>query len=48
MSADLDFLEELIRGLDTATPDWLQIRISRILAARQPKTIARKSIIRKR
>lgn len=48
MSADLDFLEELIRGLDTATLDWLQIRISRILAARQPETIVRKAIIRKR
>ena len=48
MSADQDFLDELIRGLDTATLDWLQIRISRILATRQPRTIARKSIIRKR
>ncbi len=48
MSADLAFLEELINGLDTSVLEWLQIRISRILAARQPKTIARNSIIRKR
>ena len=48
MSADLAFLAELVNGLDTEVLEWLQIRISRILAARQPETIVRKTIIRKR
>ena len=48
MSADLAFLEELINGLETPVLEWLQIRISRILAARKPEITIRKAIIRKR
>jgi len=48
MSADLASLEELVNGLETSVLEWLQIRISRILAARKPETIVRKAIIRKR
>jgi hypothetical protein len=47
MSADLDFLEELLLGLDTATLEWLKIRIGHILEARQPGIVARRIIIRK-
>lgn len=46
MSADTEFLEELILGLDTATLDWLQTRITRVLASRRSEIIARKTIIR--
>ena len=47
MSADLDFLDELIGGMDAATLDWLQVRISRILASRKPEITIRRPIIRK-
>jgi hypothetical protein len=47
MSADLDFLTELLQGLDTATPEWAKMRICRILESRKPEIIVRKTIIRK-
>ena len=47
LSADLDFLDELLRGLDNAALDWAEIRIQRIKAARKHTIIARKTIIRK-
>lgn len=48
MSADLDFLDELLRGLDDAALDWAEIRIKRIKESRNLTIIARKTIIRKR
>ena len=48
LSADLDFLDELLRGLDDAALDWAETRIRRIKASRNPTIIARKTIIRKR
>jgi hypothetical protein len=47
MTADTDFLDELILGLDTATLEWLALRIERVLKARHPEITARKIIIRK-
>lgn len=47
MSADLDFLDALLRGLDDASLEWAAIRIARILESRHPEIIARKTIIRK-
>lgn len=47
MSADLDFLGELLQGLDDASLEWVAIRIQRILESRHPEKIARKTIIRK-
>ena len=47
MSADLEFLDELIRGMDAATLDWLQIRIARRLAGMRPEITERRAIIRK-
>ncbi len=47
MSADLEFLDELIAGMDAATLDWLQIRIARRLAGMRPEIAARRTIIRK-
>jgi len=47
MSADLEFLDELIAGMDAATLDWLQIRIARRLACMRPEIVARRTIIRK-
>jgi hypothetical protein len=44
----MEFLEELIQVLDTDILEWLQIRIGRILAARNTEIVIRKSIIRKR
>ena len=37
MSADLEFLEELVNGLETSVLEWLQIKIGRILAARKTR-----------
>lgn len=48
MSADLEFLDELIRGMDAATLDWLQVRIARRLASMRPEITERRAIIRKR
>ena len=48
MSADLDFLDELIGGMDAATLDWLQARIARRLASMRPEITERRAIIRKR
>ena len=48
MSADLDFLDELIGGMDAATLDWLQTRIARRLAGMRPEITERRAIIRKR
>lgn len=48
MSADLEFLEELVNGLETSVQEWLQIKIGRILAARKPEITTRRTIIRKR
>ena len=48
MSADLEFLDELIRGLDAATLDWLQVRIARRLASMRPEITERRAIIRHR
>jgi len=47
MSADLDFLDELLLGLDVASLEWAQTRIRRILESRQPGIVARRIIIRK-
>lgn len=47
MSADLEFLDELIGGMDAATLDWLQIRIARRLASCRPEIVERRTIIRK-
>ena len=47
MSADLDFLDELLRGLDDSALDWVEVRILRIKAARGASIITRKTIIRK-
>ena len=47
MRSDLDFLDELIGGMDAATLDWLQIRISRRLASMRPEITERRAIIRK-
>ena len=47
MSADLDFLDELIGGMDAATLNWLQIRIARRLACMRPEIVERRTIIRK-
>ena len=47
MSADLEFLDELIRGMDAATLDWLQVRIARRMAAMRPEIVERRAIIRK-
>ncbi len=47
MSADLEFLDELIGGMDAATLDWLQIRIARRLANMRPEITERLAIIRK-
>lgn len=47
MSADLDFLDELIGGMDAATLDWLQTRIARRLASMRPEITERRAIIRK-
>ena len=48
MSADLDFLDELIRGMDAATLDWLQIRIARRMAGMRPEITERRAIIRRK
>ena len=48
MSADLDFLDELLRGLDESALDWAEARIRRIKAARKSSIITRKTIISKR
>lgn len=48
MSADLEFLDKLIAGMDAATLDWLQIRIARRLACMRPEIVERRAIIRKR
>jgi hypothetical protein len=47
MSADLDFLDALLRGLDDSALDWVVIRIGHIKESRHPEIIARKIIIRK-
>jgi len=47
MSADLEFLDELVAGMDAATLYWLQARIARRLAAMRPGITARRAIIRK-
>lgn len=47
MSADLEFLDVLIRGLDNSVLDWLEIRIRRIKESRNPQIISRRTIIRK-
>lgn len=47
MSADLAFLDTLLRGLDDAVLDWAEVRIKRIKESRHPEKIARKTIIRK-
>jgi hypothetical protein len=47
MSADLDFLEELLLGLDTPVLEWAQIRIRHILEGRQPEIVKSRIIIRK-
>lgn len=47
MRSDLDFLDELIGGMDAATLDWLQIRIARRLASMRPEIVERRTIIRK-
>ena len=47
MSADLDFLDELVAGMDAATLDWLQIRIARRLAGMRREIVERRTIIRK-
>ena len=47
MSADLEFLDELIRGMDAATLDWLQVRIARRMAGMRPEIVERRAIIRK-
>lgn len=47
MRSDLDFLDELIGGMDAATLDWLQIRIARRLASMRPEITERRAIIRK-
>ena len=48
MSADLDFLDELIGGMDAATLDWLQTRIARRLAGMRPEITERRAIIRQK
>ena len=48
MSADLDFLDELIGGMDAATLDWLQVRIARRLAGMRPEITERRAIIRRK
>ena len=48
MSADLDFLDELILSLDRSVLEWLQIRIARRLASMRPEITERRAIIRKR
>ena len=45
MSADLEFLDELVAGMDAATLDWLQIRIARRLAGMRPEIVERRTII---
>ena len=47
MRSDLDFLDELIGGMDAATLDWLQARIARRLAGMRPEITERRAIIRK-
>lgn len=47
MSADLEFLDELVAGMDAATLDWLQIRIARRLAGMRREITERRTIIRK-
>ncbi len=47
MSADLDFLDALLRGLDDSDLDWAEARIKRIKESRNPMIIVRKTIIRK-
>ena len=48
MSADLEFLDELIGGMGAATLDWLQVRIARRLASMRPEITERRAIIRHR
>ena len=48
MSADLEFLDELIGGMGAATLDWLQARIARRLASVRPEITERRAIIRHR
>ena len=48
MSADLEFLDELIRGMDAATLDWLQVRIAKRMAGMRPEITERRAIIRHR
>jgi len=48
MSADLDFLDELILSLDRSVLEWLQIRIAQRLAGMRPEITERRAIIRKR
>ncbi len=47
MSADLDFLDELLRGLDDSALDWVEARVRRIRESRKVAIIARKTIISK-
>ena len=47
MSADLAFLDEIVLGLDLSDLEWLEIRIKRRKESMNPKTIVRKTIIRK-
>ncbi len=47
MSADLEFLDELVSGMDAVTLDWLQARIARRLAGMRPEITERRAIIRK-
>ena len=48
MSVDLEFLDELVAGMDAATLDWLQARIARRLACMRREIAARRTIIRRR
>lgn len=47
MSADLEFLDVLVRGLDNSVLDWLEIRIRRIKETRNPQIVMRRTIIQK-
>lgn len=47
MSADLEFLDELVAGMDAATLDWLQVRIARRMAGMRREITERRAIIRK-
>ena len=47
MSADLDFLDAILRGLDDSDLDWAETRIKRIKESRNEPELKRKTIIRK-